>query len=161
MNRQRRCGTYMQWTITQHKKEQIWVSSSEVDELRACCIERSKSEREKQILYINAYIWNLKKQYWWNCFQGRNGDADIENRLVDSVGKRERDEWREEHRHLYTIMCEIDSCWEVATFNRQPRPVLCDNLEGLDGRREAQEGGYMCIAMTDLRCCIAETNTKF
>ena len=51
MNRQRRCGTYMQWTITQHKKEQIWVSSREVDEPRACYVEWSKSEREKQILY--------------------------------------------------------------------------------------------------------------
>ena len=23
------------------------------------------SEREKEILYINAYIWNLEKCYWW------------------------------------------------------------------------------------------------
>ena len=32
-----------------HKKEQIWVSSSEVDGLRACYTEWNKSEREKQI----------------------------------------------------------------------------------------------------------------
>ena len=34
---------------------------SEVDEPRTWYTEWSKSEREKQILYINAYIWNLEK----------------------------------------------------------------------------------------------------
>ena len=37
------------------KRECIWVSSNEVDEPRACYTEWSKSEREKQILYINAW----------------------------------------------------------------------------------------------------------
>ena len=44
-----------------HKKKHIWVSSSEVDEPRPYYTEWSKSEREKLILYINAYIWNLEK----------------------------------------------------------------------------------------------------
>ena len=44
-----------------HKKEQIWVSGSEVNEARAFYTEWSKLEREKQILYINTYIWNLEK----------------------------------------------------------------------------------------------------
>ena len=67
---------------------------------------------------------------------------------MDSVGKRERDEWREEHRQLHMIMCEIDSCWEVATFNRQPRPVLCDDLEGLDGRRgERLKTEGVCVSL--------------
>ena len=44
-----------------HKKEQIWVSSSEADDPRDCYTEWSKLEREKQILYINTYIWNLEK----------------------------------------------------------------------------------------------------
>ena len=39
----------------------IWVSFSEVDEPRACYTEWSKSEREKQILHVNAHIWNLEK----------------------------------------------------------------------------------------------------
>ena len=47
--------------LLSHKKEQIWVSCSEVDELRACYTEWSKSEREKQILHINVYIGNLEK----------------------------------------------------------------------------------------------------
>ena len=46
--------------LLRHKKEQAWVSSSEVDEPRACYTEWSKSEREKEISYINAYVWNLE-----------------------------------------------------------------------------------------------------
>ena len=38
----------------------MWVSSSEVDEPRACYTKWSKSEREKQIMCINMYIWNLE-----------------------------------------------------------------------------------------------------
>ena len=50
--------------LLSHKKEQIWVSGSEVDGIRACYTEWSKLERKKQILYINAYICNLEKWYW-------------------------------------------------------------------------------------------------
>ena len=46
-----------------HSKECIWVCSNEVDELRAYYIEWSESEREKQILYMNAYMWNPEKWY--------------------------------------------------------------------------------------------------
>ena len=38
----------------------------DVDGHRLCHIEWSKSEREKQILFINVYIQNLDKQHWWN-----------------------------------------------------------------------------------------------
>ena len=51
--------------LLSHKKECIWVSSNEVDEPTAYYTEWSKSEREKQILFINSYIWNLEKWYWW------------------------------------------------------------------------------------------------
>ena len=70
--------------LLSHKKEWMWVSCSEVDELRPCYTERSKLE--KQIPYINVYICNLEKYYWWTYLQGRNRDGDIENRHVDTVG---------------------------------------------------------------------------
>ena len=54
------CGTYTQWNITQPTKEHIWVSSSKVDEPRAYYTEWSKSERERQILYINEYLESTK-----------------------------------------------------------------------------------------------------
>ena len=44
------------------KKEQNWVIGSEVDAARARHTQCSKSEREKEIWYINTYIWNLKKK---------------------------------------------------------------------------------------------------
>ena len=45
------------------KKERNWVICRDVDGPRDCHTERSKSEREEQISYINAYMWNLEKRY--------------------------------------------------------------------------------------------------
>ena len=39
-----------------YEKESIWVSSNEVDKTEANYTEWSKSERERQTLYINTYI---------------------------------------------------------------------------------------------------------
>ena len=47
----------------------------------------SLSEREKQISYINAYLWNLEKWYRSIYLQGRNRDTDVENRPMDTVGE--------------------------------------------------------------------------
>ena len=40
-------------------------------------------------------------------------------------------------------------------------PVLCDNPEGWEGARAgmAQEGGDICILLSDSCCCMAEANT--
>ena len=38
---------------------------------------------ERQILYMNAYIWNLERQYRWSYMQGSIGDTDIKNRLFE------------------------------------------------------------------------------
>ena len=43
------------------KKECIWVSFNEVDEIGACYTEWSKSEWETPIQCINTYIWNLER----------------------------------------------------------------------------------------------------
>ena len=68
--------------------EQIWVIWTEVKETTACYTEWSKSGREKQILYINAYIWNLEK--WYDEPTCRSViDTDIENGLVDTAGEGE------------------------------------------------------------------------
>ena len=52
--------------LLSHKRKWNWVIEkwicSEVDGLRDCHTEWSKSEREKQIPYANTYIWNLKKE---------------------------------------------------------------------------------------------------
>ena len=47
--------------LLSYKEEHIWVSSNKVDEPRVYYTEWSKSERERQISYTNAYIWNLER----------------------------------------------------------------------------------------------------
>ena len=44
--------------LLSHKEEQIWVSSTDVDEPRACYTAWSKSEREKHIkmVVMNLFI---------------------------------------------------------------------------------------------------------
>ena len=42
------------------KKEWTWVGWTEMEESRVCYTEWSKSEREKQIWYVNTYIWNVE-----------------------------------------------------------------------------------------------------
>ena len=69
-----------------HKKERKWVICRDVDGSRDCRTEWNKSEREKQISYINAYMWNLEKWYRWTGLQGRNRDTDVENKRMDTKG---------------------------------------------------------------------------
>ena len=57
--------------LLSHEKEWIWVSCCEVDEPRPCYTEWSKSEREKQMLYINAHVWSLEKMVYTNLFEGQ------------------------------------------------------------------------------------------
>ena len=72
--------------LLSHKKEHIWLRSKKVDKPRAYYAVWKKSETERQISYINAYVLNLERWYWWTSLQGSNGDTDIEKRLVDSSG---------------------------------------------------------------------------
>ena len=63
---------YTMELLLSHTKECIWLSSNEVDEPRAYYTDWSKSERERQILYINTSMWNLERWYWWTYLQGCN-----------------------------------------------------------------------------------------
>ena len=53
----------MGYLLLSHKKERNWVICRDTDGPREYYTEGSKSEKEKQIRYINAYIWNLEKWY--------------------------------------------------------------------------------------------------
>ena len=44
-----------------------------------------KSERERQILYINVYIWNLERQYWRSYMKDDKDDTDVKNRQWEKV----------------------------------------------------------------------------
>ena len=58
--------------------------------------------REKQKSYVNAYIQNLEKWYWWTYFQGRNRVADTENRLVGTLWEEEGGmNWESSMKYVY------------------------------------------------------------
>ena len=61
--------------------------------------------REKQILYINAYIWNLEKWYRQTYLQGRNRDRDIEKGLMHRVREGESGANWETSIDMYTPPC--------------------------------------------------------
>jgi len=144
--------------LLNYKNKQIWVSSNEVDEPRACYTEWSKSEREKQTWYIKASIWNLERWYWWTYLQGRNGETDIEKRLWTQWGK-ERVGQIKSSTETYTLpsvrwtangklLCNTGSSTQ---YLWQPREVGWDGEWGEGSRQK----GYM---YTD-SCCMAETRT--
>ena len=114
-----------------YKKECIWVSSNKVDEPRAYYTEWSKSERERQILHINAYIWNLERWYQWSYINGSKGDPDVKKRLLDSVGKGEGGMIWENTIQTYTLSY-VKQTTSASLMHEagHPKLVLCDNLEG-------------------------------
>ena len=63
--------------LLSYKKECIWVRPNAVDEPRAYYTQWSKSERERQMLYINTDIWDLERWYWCTYLQGNSGDTDM------------------------------------------------------------------------------------
>ena len=46
------------------------------------------SQKEKEILYINAYTWTLEKWYRRSYLQSRNRDTDVENKHGYQGGRR-------------------------------------------------------------------------
>ena len=60
----------------------------------------------------------------------------------------------------YSTICKIDSQWEFSVWLRKLKQGLCINLEGWDGEgdgREVEEGGGLCVPMTDLGSLVAQT----
>ena len=121
--------------LLSYKKECNWVHSNEVNEPRAYYTEWSKSEREREILYTNACIWNLERWYQQSHAQGSKGDTDIKSRLLDSWEK-ERMGWfeRKALKHTHHHMKTDNEC-KSSAWSGRPRPVLCANREGRGGSR--------------------------
>ena len=96
--------------LLSHKKEQNWVICRNPGGWRVCHTEWSKSEREKQVSYINAYMWNLEKWYRWTYLQSRNRDTDVEKKRMDTKGEEGMwDELGNWDWHIYTTMYKIDN----------------------------------------------------
>ena len=96
--------------LLSHQKEENWVICRDVDGPSDSHTERRKSEREKQIPYINTYMWNLEKWYRWTGLQARNRETAIEKKHMDTkVGKVGLDELGDWDWHIYTNMYKIDN----------------------------------------------------
>ena len=87
------------------KKEQNSAICRGMDRPKDCHREWSKSERENQISYNIACMWNLEKWYRWTYLQSRNRDTDVENKLmVTKQGSGGGMNW-ETGTDIYTVMC--------------------------------------------------------
>ena len=159
--------------LLSHKKERSWVICRNVDTPRVCHTEWSKSEREKQIPYISAHLSKMmhaRKMHThflmhtrksitkrWTYLQGRNREADTENRLVLTAGGGEGSwigrlglayiHYHMQSRYLVGSYCRIGG----AQFGALRWPRGWDR-----GRREVQVRG---IPMADSLHCTAEFNT--
>ena len=121
--------------LLSHKNECLWVSSNEVDEPRVYYTE--KSEREKQITYINAYVWNLERWYQWTCLQWR---CRYRGWTVDTVGEGAGGMSWERSIATSTLLCvKIDRQWEFAVW---PKPRVLWQPRGVRWGR-GRKGGSM------------------
>ena len=121
-------------------KEWIWIRWADVDEHRACYTEWSKSERERQIQYINEYIGHLERWYWWTYLQGSNGNTATVKRRGHSGRRRDWDELREQRGNTPSTMCKTDSQWGFAVWHRGLKSGALWPWRGV-GRGRRWEGG--------------------
>ena len=133
--------------LLSYKKKCIWISCNDVDEPRAYCTELSKSERERQILYNNAYTSDLEGWYRRSYVQGSKRGTDVRNRLLDSVGEGEgRMIWENSIKTCTLPYIESMTSASLKHEAGHPEPVLCDNLDGWGvegGAGEFRRGGHM------------------
>ena len=103
-----------------------------------------RSETEKQILYINEYMWNLEKWHVWTYLQSRNRDTDVENKYMDTKGDRSGGRSWDTGIDTYTLlMYKIDNyrehiiqqgtllkalCW--SEWEGSPKESSCMNMYG-------------------------------
>ena len=58
--------------------------------------------KSRKMVLVNLFA---RKEWRWRCRDWTWGH---------SGGRSERDEWRKQHQHIHTIICKMDSGWEVA-----------------------------------------------
>ena len=77
---------YTMGMLLSHKKEWNNAICSNMDGPKDYHTRWSKSDRERQLSYDIAYMWNLKKWYKWTYLQNRNRVTDVENELMVTKG---------------------------------------------------------------------------
>ena len=126
---------------------------SETRFIKQCCNSQLKTSR---------YIWNLERWYWWIYMKGSNGDADKENRVVDTRWEGEGGKTWESSIEQYTLRhVKLDIQWDFAVWRKEPKSGALWQpwwVRWVGGGREVQEGGDICIPMADWCWYMAETN---
>ena len=126
------------------KKVHIWVSSSEVDEPTVYCTEWSNSEREKLLLSIIAYIWNLENSTDEWIFRAAKEDVNIKNRLLDRVEEGEGGIiWESIMKHIH-CHSKIHRQWEFALRCREPKSGALWKPKEMGWGRRWQGGSTRC-----------------
>jgi len=120
-----------------------------MDETGTYYTEWNKPGGEKQISYINAYIWNLERWYWRTYLQSSNRNADTETRLGDTVREREGGmNWKSNVKTNFTLPYVKQIASRNLLYDKgSSNPVLCDKLEKWDGGggRFKREGTYIYL----------------
>ena len=88
--------------LLSHKKEWNCAICKDMEGLRDCHTEWSKSEGKKQVLHNIAY---LEKWDRWTYLQSRNRDPYVENKSMDTKGERGRGMNWEIGIDIYTLLC--------------------------------------------------------
>ena len=97
-------------------------------------------------------MWNLKRWHWLICFQGSNGETDIDNRPKDMGGgeEGEGEMYGEKNMEIHNTICKADSQREFAVWLRGLKQGLCDGLERGMGREMGgkfwREGTWLILA---------------
>ena len=115
--------------LLSHKKECIWVSSSEVNESRAYYTEWSKSEREKQILHINTDM-ESRKMVLMNLSAGQQRRR--REQTCAHSGEGEGGTTRESSTDTYTLLYVKQITVGICCMMQGAQTLLCDNLNGWD-----------------------------
>ena len=87
-----------------------------------------------QLIKIND---KKKLSIWWTCLQDSSGDAEIDNRLVDTAGEGKPGMNWESSVETYITICKTDSRWEFPVWCRELKPVLHE--EGGEVRNPAAD----------------------
>ena len=132
-----------------HKKEHIWVSSSEVNEPRDCYTEWSKSEREKPRPYTSTYTWNLENGTDEPIFRA---GIDTQTWRTDLWPQQAQERGgRIERVALKHMCCYMWNSWLTGSCRvargTQPGALWQPRgADGVGGRRDfKREGAYVCL----------------
>ena len=90
------------------KKNEIMPFAATWMDLEIVILSEVQSDRERQISYDIAWMWNLKKCYKWTYLQNRNRVTDVENKLMVTRGESGVG-GRDKLGLTYTLMYKIDN----------------------------------------------------